>query len=136
MFHTTRLAALFVAALAPGIVAAEDKPTIDLAGSLDDAALQKSAPESGVIVSTKAWDALVKAWNLGDKLPKVDFDKELIAVATTVGSRLKFDPQVKDGDLKVLGLASRDFRPGFRYAIKSVKKEGVKTVNGKELPKE
>jgi hypothetical protein len=27
-------------------------------------------------------------------------------------------------------------RPGFRYVIATVPKEGVKTVNGKELPKE
>jgi hypothetical protein len=29
---------------------------------------------------------------------------------------------------------SRDLRPGLRYVIISVPKEGVKTVNGKELP--
>ena len=136
MFLVRWSVALFLTVSATDFVAAEEKPTIDLAGSLDDAALQKSAPESGVIVSAKAWDALVKAWNLGDKLPKVDFDKEIIAVATTVGSRLTFNPQVKDGDLKTVAIATRDLRPGFRYAIKSVKKEGVKTVNGKELPKE
>jgi hypothetical protein len=39
------------------------------------------------------------------------------------------------GDLKALGLATRDLRPGFRYALISVPREGVKTVNGKELPK-
>jgi hypothetical protein len=39
------------------------------------------------------------------------------------------------GNLKALGFASRDLVPGFRYVIISVPKEGVKTVNGKELPK-
>ena len=67
----------------------------------------------------------------------MDFGKEILVVATTVGSRLNLDTKLDEkGDLKVLALATRDLRPGFRYAIKSVGKEGVKTVNGKELPKE
>jgi hypothetical protein len=36
--------------------------------------------------------------------------------------------------LKVLALATRDLRPGFRYQILVVPREGVKTVNGKLLP--
>jgi hypothetical protein len=35
-----------------------------------------------------------------------------------------------------VAISTRDLRPGFRYAIKSVSKEGVKTVNGQPLPKE
>ena len=58
-------------------------------------------------------------------------------VATTSGSRLNLNTKLDDkGDLKVVGLGTRDLRPGFRYAIKSVSRDGVKTVNGKELPKE
>jgi hypothetical protein len=33
-------------------------------------------------------------------------------------------------------MATRDLRPGFRYVIATVSREGVKTVNGKQLPKE
>jgi len=66
-----------------------------------------------------------------------DFSKELLAVATTRGSKLNLTAKTDDkGDLKVLALSTRDLRPGFRYAIKSVSRDGVKTVNGKELPKE
>jgi len=131
----------FVLALAP-LSARDDKkdppakPTVDLFGSVEDENLVKEAPESGVIVSAKGWEKLSKAWGIKDA-PKVDFSKELLAVATTRGSKLNLTPKVDDkGDLKVLAVATRDLAPGFRYAIKSVPREGVKTVNGKELPKE
>jgi hypothetical protein len=32
--------------------------------------------------------------------------------------------------------ATADFGPGFRYVIATVSREGVKKVNGKDLPKE
>jgi hypothetical protein len=66
----------------------------------------------------------------------VNFDREIVLVARTAGSRLTLKASLDEkGDLKALGLATRDLRKGFRYVIISVPKEGVKTVNGKELPK-
>ena len=141
MFRKLIVAAFAAVALAS--LAGADEPkkddrkaTVDIFASHEDEKLQKQAPESGVIVSQKGWEKLAKAWGIKDA-PKVDFDKEILVVATTVGSRLNLSPKVDDkGDLKVLAIATRDLRPGFRYAIKSVSKEGVKTVNGKPLPKE
>ena len=40
------------------------------------------------------------------------------------------------GNLDVLGFGTRDIRPGFRYVLGIVSREGVKTVNKKDLPKE
>ena len=34
------------------------------------------------------------------------------------------------------GIATSDFGPGFRYVMGTVPREGVKTVNKKDLPKE
>jgi hypothetical protein len=34
------------------------------------------------------------------------------------------------------GFGTKDLRPGFRYVLGVVPREGVKTVNGKDLPKE
>ena len=133
---------MVLATFALGIVAfADDKKdspklTVDLSGSVNDENLAKEAPESGMIVSQKAWEKLAAAWGIKDA-PKVDFSKELLVLAHTRGSRLNLTPKVDDkGDLKVLAISTRDLRPGFRYAIKSVSRDGVKTVNGKELPKE
>lgn len=140
MMRSLVVAALAALVCAPFATAEEPKkpakPTVDLFGSVEDEALKKEMPESGVIVSAKGWEKLAKAW--GIKMPaKVDFEKEVLVVATSVGSKLNVNAKVNDkGDLMVLGFGTRDLRPGFRYAIKSVSKEGVKTVNGKPLPKE
>ena len=141
MFRSLLVAALAAVAFVPFAVAEEPKKepaklTVDLFASVEDEKLQKEAPENGVIVSQKGWEKLAKAWGIKDPA-KVDFTKEILVVATTVGSKMSVSTKLDDkGDLKVLALSTRDLRPGFRYAIKSVSKEGVKTVNGKELPKE
>ena len=105
-------------------------------GSIDDEKLAKEMPESGVITNAKDFEKLVKAWKVADKVPEVNFDKEIVLVAQSVGSKLTLGAALDEkGDLKALGLGTKDIRPGFRYVIISVPREGVKTVNGKELPK-
>jgi hypothetical protein len=117
--------------------AREVKPTREWSGSVEDVSLQKQAPAHGVITDEKTFATLWRAWQLGDQAPAVDFDKELVFVATTSGSRLRLTPRLTEGgDLKVLALATRDFRPGFRYRLVVLPRAGVKTVNGQPLPKE
>jgi hypothetical protein len=104
-------------------------------GSIDDEALAKDAPT--VIGDAKALEKLWNAWKIEGKAPAVDFTKELIIIATTSGSKLRLSASLDDkGNLEVLGMSTRDLRPGFRYVIATVSREGVKTVNGKKLPKE
>lgn len=135
------LAVSMIALLVSSVAVAQDKKeppklTVNLFASLDDETLQKAMPVSGVIASEKAWATLAKDWKI-EKPAKVDFSKEVLVVATTVGSRLNLSTKLDDaGDLKLIGIATRDLRPGFRYAIKSVSRDGVKSVNGKPLPKE
>jgi RNA polymerase sigma factor (sigma-70 family) len=74
--------------------------------------------------------------DMAEEAPEVNFDKEIVLVARTAGSKLTLKASLDEKrDLKALGLATRDLRKGFRYVIISVPKECVKTVNGKELPK-
>jgi len=66
----------------------------------------------------------------------VNFDKEIVLVAKTSGSILTLTALLDEkGNVKTGGFASNDLVPGFRYIIISVPKEGVKTVQGKPLPK-
>jgi hypothetical protein len=140
---TRSLFAAALAVVAAFVPSAAEEPkkepaklTVDLFASLDDRELQKQAPDNGVAASQEAWEKLAKAWDIKEPA-KVDFNKEILVVATTVGSKLNLSTKLDDkGDLKVLAVSTRDLRPGFRYAIKSVSKDGVKTVNGKPLPKE
>jgi hypothetical protein len=124
--------------LAAGVVAAPTrlKATNTWTGSMDDEKLAGAMPENGVITNAGDFEKLVKAWKVAEKVPEVNFDKEIVLVAKTAGSKLTLSAVVDaKGDLKVLGIGTRDLRPAFRYVIISVPKEGVKTVNGKELPK-
>lgn len=104
-------------------------------GSVDDEALQKQMPEGGFITDAKVFAKLVKSWGVAEKVPEVNFEKEIILVATTQGSRLNLKPSIDQGDIKALGFGTRDLRPGFRYVMVSVPREGVDSVNGKKLPK-
>jgi hypothetical protein len=131
------VALAFLGLLLPA--ARAEKKTVKLEkewqGSVADDALAKDAPAA--ITSAKGLEKLWKAWKIEGKVPEVDFDKQVVIVATTSGSKLKVSATLGDkGDLKVLGAGTRDLVPGFRYVLATVSRDGVKTVNGKELPKE
>jgi len=107
-------------------------PSQEWSGSVNDISLGKDAPE--VILSSKEFEALWLAWKLPGPVPEVDFSSNLVVVQTTEGSRLRLAVTKDDkGNGKALGLATRDFHPGFRYVIAVLSRKGVKTVNGKEL---
>lgn len=109
------------------------KPTAEIEGSVDDAELAKEAPK--FIAAAADLDKLWKVWGRADKPPKVDFTKELVVMTTTRGSRLRLIVTLDEkGNLEVGGFGTKDLRPGFRYVIGVVPREGVKTVGGKELP--
>jgi hypothetical protein len=101
-------------------------------GSVEDAKLAKDAPT--FVADAGSLEKLWKKWGLEGKAPEVDFQKEIVIVGTTVGSRLSLSARLDEkGNLQVLGVATRDFRSGFRYVLATVNREGVKSVNGKEL---
>jgi hypothetical protein len=111
------------------------KPSKEWTGSVEDEALEKDAP--ACVTSARGLEKLWKAWKIADKVPEVDFTKEIVVVSTTRGSKLRLAAALDEkGNLTVGGLGTSDLAPGFRYVIATVSKEGVKTVNGKELPKE
>jgi hypothetical protein len=123
--------------LAAGAVAAKAplEATNTWMGSIDET-LAREMPENGVITNARDFEKLVKAWKVAKKVPAVNFDKEIVLVGKTEGGKLTLVASLdQKGNVQALGMATRDLRPGFRYAIISVPKKGVKTVNGKDLPK-
>lgn len=111
------------------------KPLSEWFGSVADEKLEKTAPQ--VVVSEKAWAELWKQWQAKGEAPEVDFTKHFVLVVTTRGSRLMLSARLDDdGNLDPLAIATRDLRPGFRYILAVFPREGVKKVDGKELPKE
>lgn len=120
------------------VLGAEGKkvePTQTWQGSVEvDTDLKKP---SAVLQNEDDWKELWKSWKLEGETPEIDFEKQLVLVETTVGSRLNVTLlRSEAGDLKVLALATRDLRPGFRYVLAAVDREGIQTINGKPLDKE
>lgn len=105
-----------------------------LSGSVAD----EKAIQPPVITSAKGLEAVRKAWSHKEEMPKVDFSKEMIVAVYSRGSRLNLSGVKLDdkGNLTVLGFGTRDLRPGFRFVLGVVSREGVKTVNGTALPRE
>ncbi len=133
---------LFVAMIALAVtqrpIQAEDKvlePADAWKGSIEDRGLLGKPPTA--IANAKDWQTQWDAWKIAGKLPDVDFTKQIVIVQTTVGSQIRPRITLDDqGDLKVVSLATKDLRPGFRYVMVSVSREGVKSVNGKKLDDE
>jgi hypothetical protein len=138
MTHRKAVLALLVLFVLVAVTHAEDKEvkaTRDWKGTVADEALQKKAPANGFITDAKTFKQLWEDWKIGDKVPDIDFKKEVVVVETTRGSILRVGTvKLTDkGDLRVVGIATRDLAPGFRYAVLVLPREGVKTINGKEL---
>jgi hypothetical protein len=138
MTHRKAVLALLVLLAVVAATHAEDKQikaTRDWKGTVADETLQKKAPANGYITDAKTFKQLWEDWKIGDKVPEIDFKKEVVVVETTRGSILQVGSMklTDKGDLRVVGIATQDLAPGFRYAVLVLPREGVKTINGKEL---
>ena len=137
---------LLVCALFAGLVlatvsapqAAAQKKKVEVtkkwSGSVDD----EKAVQPDCISTPKGLEAVWKAWKIAGDVPKVDFTKDIVVGVYSPGSKLNIAGANLDdkGNLEMLGFGTRDLRPGFRYVLGVVSKEGVKTVNKKDLPKD
>jgi hypothetical protein len=91
------------------------------------------------ISGPKAWAKLWAKCNGDKEVPKVDFEKEIVlAVVARGGAVLGVRPLQLDESSNLaftfnIGGAAGD---GFRATFLKVSREGIKTVNGKTLPKE
>jgi hypothetical protein len=131
-------AAFVVGAWAPSEAMAQKKKKVEIgekwSGSVDD----EKAAKPDCVTTAKGLEALWKAWKAPGDVPKVDFTKNIVVGVYSVGSKLNLASAILDekGNLDAIGFGTRDIRPGFRYVLGVVSKDGVKTVNRKELPKE
>jgi hypothetical protein len=129
------LALVLVAAWASP-VAAQGKKVVLIhkwSGSVEDEALLKDFPKSRLITDQKTFERVWTSWKVGPKMPTLDFGKEIVLVAVSRGGILAHTATLLDGNLRVVSRASRAIRPGFRYSILVVSKEGVKSIDGQPL---
>lgn len=103
-------------------------------GSVDD----EKAIKPEVVTSAKQLEIVWKAWGVKDEMPKIDFKTDMVVAVYSEGSKLNIAGASLDdnGNLTVLGFGTRDLRPGFRYVLGVVSRDGVKTVNKKPLPQD
>ncbi|MGH9842426.1 MAG: YbaY family lipoprotein [Blastocatellia bacterium] len=111
------------------------KPKKQWRGSVADEALMNSTPMLGATITTaEELEKLWTNWKVAGKKPRVNFSKDIVVLTTSRGSGLSLVTTLdENGDLAVSGLGTMDVLPGFRYVIATVSRQGVKTVNGKEL---
>lgn len=108
--------------------------TVDITSSEPDLGKLNSFEGTGLILGTKEWERLAFAWGIKNP-PKVDFNKEMLLVGTWRGTDFKFLSEVKNGDLQVELVGNTEVKPGFRFRIISLKRDGITKFQGKELPK-
>ena len=118
--------------------AADQKKKVEITKKWSGSVEDEKAMKPECITSAKGLKAVWKAWMIEGDVPKVDFTKDIVVAVYSVGSKLNMAGANLDdkGNLDVLGFGTRDIRPGFRYVLGVVSREGVKTVNKKDLPKE
>jgi hypothetical protein len=136
--HRLFLALVAAVAIASTASAEPKKVTPDREWSavISDNDLAKKAPESGIITDAKTFEAVWKAWRKDEKTPEVDFKKNIVVVTLALGGPNK--PRCsatldEKGDLKILAISTLIGGDGFGYAMGIYPREGVKTVNGKEV---
>jgi hypothetical protein len=111
-------------------------PNRDWVAVISDENLKKQAPKEGLITDAKTFEALWKAWRPKEKVPTVDFKKEFAVVTLASGpNKPGISATLDEGDLKILARQTLIGGDGFGYSIATFSREGVKKVNGKELPK-
>src|SRR5215471_17619920 len=88
----------------------EVKPTKVWTGQVADEALLEKRPANGYITEAKAFKQLWDDWKLGEKVPDIDFKKDVVIVETTRGSNLRVAAMklTDKGDLRVMAMATLD----------------------------
>lgn len=111
------------------------KPAQRWTGKIGDKKLAAKAPKNGVIAEKKAFEDLWKAWRGEEKLPEVDFGKQIVFVHTAGGPNVPSSNYTLDaeGNLKSNTLSTLIGGAGFGYSIDALNKEGIKTYQGKKI---
>lgn len=126
------LASILISALCSAAPPKNLEPIAEWKGSIDDAARQPVP--SRVITDAVDLARIWKDWKVTGEVPKINFAESCIVAETTSGSILSIQGRLsEDGDLRTLGMATRDLRPGFRYVLAHFSTKGVKTINGTKI---
>ena len=94
----------------------------------------EKGPARSVILSSEEYEKLWKELGLENCPGMIDFSSEFAVVVTSRGSGIAFRLRDEgEGKLKVMSIATRDIRPGLRYAIAVISRQGWQEVNDTKL---
>jgi hypothetical protein len=118
------------------------KSTKEWAGQLEDGKLKKEKPvdrlftADGFITNKEDFAKVWKAWMGKEKLPEIDFDKELVVVASSSKGRIFEILLIEEkGDVKTIAGSRAAEVKGFTFMIAVFKREGIKTIDGQPIKK-
>ena len=125
------LAVCGIALAAPKAV----KPNRAWTGLVADETLKKLAPVDGYVLDAKEFAKLWKAWRKGEKVPEIDFTKEVVIVTLAAGPN---EPAIKatlaEGTLQIKAEQALVAGKGFGYSLATFDRKGITTVRNKKLP--
>jgi hypothetical protein len=112
------------------------KSTKEWRGQLEDEKLEKERPAKGFVTNKEDFAKLWKAWMGKEKLPEIDFDKELVVVVSSSKGVISWISLLLiDGDAKTVAALLPMEVKGFTFALAVFKREGIKTIGGKPIEK-
>jgi len=107
-------------------------------GVIENRNLLKESPPNGLILEAEAWEKVWKGWRAGEKLPAIDFEKQIAIILTVSGANKIESPEVvinDQGNVRVpiptSTLLPDDGRIGYKIII--INRSGVVSVNGKSV---
>lgn len=110
------------------------KPVVIFKGSVADYRLSNNV--SDVIKSTQSLKDIWKLWNITEKMPDVDFSKQIVVISTSVGSYLSSEYIIDvKGNMTIASTMTKDIADGFRYQLAVINIDGIVTINNKPLTK-
>jgi hypothetical protein len=114
----------------------EIRPERTWGGVLPDVALRRVAPASRVITEERTFAAVWEAWRPGERRPPIDFTRSIVLVETMEGPNRMFIRLSDDGRGNVTTQSGGTLigGPGFGYILAQVRREGIRTIDGRPLP--
>ncbi len=111
------------------------KPNKDWTGVMKDDTQKKLAPKDGFIVEAKEFEKLWKAWRTDEKLPEIDFTKEVVVVTLASGPNYpRISAKLDEGTLEINAISTLIGGEGFGYSIATFDRKGITKVGTKKLP--
>ena len=94
----------------------------------------EKGPTRGLIMDGVEYVKIWRELGLTEEPGAVDFAKEVVVLSTTRGTRITFRLRDEgEGRLQVMSIATRDIRPGLRFAFCVLSRPAWKQINDSKL---